>query len=24
MTRGTVRADWARKHHAKWSPEERD
>jgi formate dehydrogenase subunit gamma len=24
MTLGTVRADWARKHHAKWSPEERD
>jgi formate dehydrogenase subunit gamma len=24
MTLGTVRADWARKHHAKWSPEQRD
>jgi formate dehydrogenase subunit gamma len=24
MTLGSVRADWARKHHAKWSPEERD
>ena len=23
-TRGTVRADWAQKHHAKWSREERD
>ena len=24
MTRGTVRADWAGKHHAKWSPDDRD
>jgi formate dehydrogenase subunit gamma len=24
MTLGTVRADWARKHHAKWAPEKRD
>ena len=22
MTRGTVRADWAGKHHAKWSPDD--